>query len=408
MSASYPRVRGIVASLPYNSQVDLAAINAAVERVADTFSAHKERNEQRFASLEKGLDGIMEQVGAMRLGGGVHPGAGIRGIGGNDFSIPRDVASDFHAALRGMPSAAMSTQSGPDGGFTVSPVVDGMLDGLVRDISPMRQLARVVTIIEGGSWKKIIGRSGTGTAWTGEEDTRADTGSPQLGEIEILPREIYALPALTNAVIEDSGFDLNAFLAEDVAGEFALGEGAAFVSGNGVKRPLGFLSVPVATTKDATRAFGTLQYVATGVDGAFASSNPADKLYDLLAALRPSYRTGDGVAWMMNSTTANIVRKFKDGQGNYLWTNSITAGQPDRLLGYPVAINEAMPDIASGSYSVAFGNWRRGYAIVDKPGLRLIVDRVTLKGWTKMYFSKRVGGGVVDSNAIKLLKFATS
>lgn len=141
---------------------------------------------------------------------------------------------------------------------------------------------------------------------------------------------------------------------------------------------------------------------------AFASSNPADKLYDLLAALRPSYRTGDGVAWMMNSTTANIVRKFKDGQGNYLWTNSITAGQPDRLLGYPVAINEAMPDIASGSYSVAFGNWSRGYAIVDKPGLRLIVDRVTVKGWTKMYFSRRVGGGVVDSNAIKLLKFATS
>jgi len=148
--------------------------------------------------------------------------------------------------------------------------------------------------------------------------------------------------------------------------------------------------------------------VATGAAGAFASTNPADALHDTLTALRPAYRKGDGVAWIMNSATANVIRKMKDGQGNYLWTQSIVMGQPDRLLGYPVTLDEGMPDIAANSYSVAFGNWRRGYAIVDKPGLRLIVDRVTKKGWTKMYFSKRVGGGVVDSNAIKLLKFATS
>lgn len=273
------RVRGIVAARGEHNPdgVGPLDIKAAIDRVGVGFEQFKATYNDRVGTLESAFNSMTETVQAMRLGGsGVHPGAGLRGRGGAGLSIPRDVASEFHASLRGMPSAAMSTQSGPDGGFTVSPVVDAVIDGLVRDISPMRQLARVVPIIEGGSWKKIVGRTGTGTAWTGEEDSRPDTASPQLGEVEILPREIYALPALTNAVIEDSGFDLNAFLAEDVAGEFALGEGVAFVSGNGVKRPLGFLSVPVATTKDATRAFGTLQYIATGTDAAFASSNPAD------------------------------------------------------------------------------------------------------------------------------------
>jgi HK97 family phage major capsid protein len=400
------RVRGIVAARAEHTAGD---VKAAIDRVGDGFNAFKAKYNDRVDALEGAFNSMAETVQAMRLGGAaVHPGAGIRGLGGNGLTIPRDVARDFHAALRGMPSAAMSTQSDPDGGFTVTPQVDGMIDAVVRDLSPLRQLARVVSIIQGDAWKKIITRAGSKTSWTGEEDTRTDLDGATLGQVEIHPREIYALPSLTNALLEDSGFDLQAFLSEDVAGEFAIGEGQAFISGNGIKRPMGFLSVPNATTKDATRAFGTLQYVATGVAGGFAASNPGDNLHDLLAALRPSYRIGDGVAWLMNSTTANVVRKFKDSTGNYLWAGSIAAGQPDRLLGYPVALDEGMPDIASGSFSIAFGNWQRGYAIVDKPGLRLIVDRVTQKGWTKMYFSKRVGGGVVDSNAIKLLKFSVS
>jgi len=284
-----------------------------------------------------------------------------------------------------------------------------VLETVLRDLSPMRSLARVVSLSSGsGGWEKIIGRTGSQSAWAGEEDSRDDSASPTLGKVSIDPWEVYAVPQLTNIVMEDSAFDLNAFMVEDVGAEFALVEGQAFVTGNGAKKPTGFLTNAKATTADATRQFGTLQYVATGAAGAFASTNPADALHDTLTALRPAYRKGDGVAWIMNSATANVIRKMKDGQGNYLWTQSIVMGQPDRLLGYPVTLDEGMPDIAANSYSVAFGNWRRGYAIVDKPGLRLIVDRVTKKGWTKMYFSKRVGGGVVDSNAIKLLKFATS
>lgn len=389
--------------------VDFSSINAKVQQVHAAFGAFRERNDSRLDGFERNLDGLNEQVASMRLGGaGMHPAAGVRLPGAAPGRLIGAPAADFHNALRGMPSAAMTTQSGPDGGFTVSPVVDGAIDAMMRDFSPLRSLARVVQILEGDSWVKILGRSGAGSGWVGEEETRPATDSPKLGQVSITPREVYAQPELTNVLLDDAGFDLNAFLQEDVSGELALKEGAAFVSGAGDKQPQGFLSVPVATTADASRAFGTLQYVATGQAGAFASSNPADKLMDLMTALRPSYRVGDGVAWLMNSATANVVRKFKDGQGNYLWTPSILAGQPDRLAGYPVALDENMPDIGANSFSVAFGNWRRGYTIVDKPGIRLIVDRVTKKGWTLMYFSKRVGGGVVDSNAIKLLKFAAS
>lgn len=401
----HSRIRGVLAARAENPlpQV-LAELNQA-------FSEFRQRNDGRVDELVATVNAQQETIDALRLSGGasVHPGAGLRG-GRRGVSIDSAIADDVCATLRGRPSATMTTQVGPDGGFTLQPVLDTVIDQVLRDISPMRSLARVVPLTGQGqsSWQKIVARSGAGSAWAGEEDDREDTDSPTLGMVEIMPHELYALPMLTNHVIEDSSFNLESFLSEDVAGEFALGEGAAFVNGDGLKKPKGFLQYAKATTADATRPFGTLQYVATGQSGAFATSNPADKLFDLVTALRPIYRQGDGVGWVMNSATANVVRKFKDGQGNYLWTNSITAGQPDRLCGYPVAIDEAMPDIAADSFSVAFGNWRRGYAIVDRQQLRLIVDKVTKKGWTKMYFSRRVGGGVVDSNAIKLLKFAAS
>lgn len=413
------RVRGIInANHPMGgSNVDEEVSNqarAALGEMTQAFASFRERNDQRVEQLESLVNAQQESIQALRLGSGagtemgVHPGAGLRQRAGNPAPIVGPVRDDFLNAMRGMPSAAMSTQSGPDGGFTVQPVIDGTIDALLRNASAIRSLARNVIIADGDSWQKLVGRSGTQSGWAGEEDTRSDTASPQIGMVTISPWELYAMPELTNHLLEDTGFDLESFLAEDVSGEFSLQEGSAFVTGNGVKKPKGFLSYDKVTTADATRAFGDLQYVPSGGASDFASTNPGDALHDLLTSLRPVYRAGDGVAWVMNSATANKVRKFKDGQGNYLWSASIAAGQPDRLLGYPVAIDEAMPDIAANAFPVAFGNWRRGYAVVDKPGLRLIVDRVTKKGWTKMYFSRRTGGGVVDSNAIKLLKIATS
>jgi HK97 family phage major capsid protein len=401
------RFRGIV-----TARADLspnAEIGEVLTELNRTFGDFRARNDSRVRDLETTVNRQAETIDALRLGGGgVHPGAGVRIPGLGAPPIVGEARDELMNAMRGMPSAGMTTESGPDGGFAVSPVIDTTIYGLLRNASVLRGLARVVTITTGDSWQKLLGRSGTQSGWAGEDETRADTASPQMGMVTITPNEIYAMPELTNQLLEDSSFDLQSFLTEDVIGEFALKEGAAFVSGDGTRKPLGFLSRTKVTTADATRAFGSLQYVPTGAASGFASSNPADVLHDLLTALRPVYRMGDGVAWIMNSATANVVRKFKDGQGNYLWSASIVPGQPDRLLGYPVAIDEAMPDVAANAFPVAFGNWRRGFAIVDKPGLRLITDRVTRKGWSKFYFSRRTGGGVVDSNAIKLLRIATT
>jgi HK97 family phage major capsid protein len=408
------RVRGIVQiQANYNSGGPSAAqINATIEETAQAVADFKNRHMKRVDQIEAMVNNQAEKIDALRVGAGaglgVHPGAGLRLPGLGAPAITGNDREEILNAMRGMPSAGMSSQVGPDGGFTVSPVVDTTIDALMRNASVMRSMARNVVITDGGSWQKIVGRSGTQSGWAGEEDTRADTDGPTLGLVTITPWELFAMPEMTNHLMEDSGFDLESFLTEDVTAELALQEGSAFVAGNGVKKPFGFLSYNKVTTADATRAFGALQYVFTGNATGFGTTAPADALHDLLTSLRPVYRAGDGVAWIMNSATANIVRKFKDGQGNYLWTPSLALGQPDRLMGYPVAIDEAMPDVAANAFPIAFGNWRRGYAIVDKPGLRLIADRVTKKGWTKMYFSRRTGGGVVDSNAIKLLRIATS
>lgn len=403
----YPRIRGVVTARAEGNDPS-PDVHGTLRELNTVFAQFRQRNDQRVDELTEMVNAQQQQLAALNIGSAdLRPSAGIR-VPGLIQPLSSAVATEFRNMLRGGPNAAMSTQSGPDGGFTVPEQVDGVIDALMRSVSPMRGLARSVTLLQGNSWEKLVTRTGSTTYWVGEEEDRNDTDGPKLGAVEITPREVYACPSLTNHLLEDTGFNLNAFLSEDVAGEFALAEGLAFVSGDGVKRPRGFTTYATTTQADAAREFGKLQYVATGASGAFASSNPIDAIYDLLTSLRPIYRSGAGVAWLMNSNTANVVRKFKDTTGRPLWMDSVMAGQPDRLLGYPVAIDEGMPDIASGTYAIAFGNWQRGYAIVDKPGLRLIVDRYTKKGWTKFYFSRRVGGGVVDSNAIKLLKFSAS
>lgn len=369
------------------------------------FEDFKRRHDERLEALEASVDAGLSADASARLGGGA-PGSLPRSFRDR---LPDEVLASLRAEMRGMPSAArsMTTQVDPDGGFTVVPQLDRTIESVVRDFSPLRRLATIVTQQPGtGDWEKVVTTQGSQSGWSGEEDDRNETNGPQFGKVSIVPQEIYAIPMLTNHLIDDSAFDLQAFLETDVAEEFAVREGGAFVSGDGIKKPRGFLTNPTSTADDSTRAFGTLQYIGTGTSGAFPATNPGDKLKDLVAALKPGYRKGPGVAWMMNSATANTISKFKDGQGNYLWTQSVVVGQPDTLLGFPVELNEDMPDIGVNAFAVAFGNFRRGYAIVDKLGIKLIVDKVTKKGWTKLYFARRTGGGTVDTRAIKLLKFA--
>jgi HK97 family phage major capsid protein len=204
-------------------------------------------------------------------------------------------------------------------------------------------------------------------------------------------------------------FNVEQWLAENVGVEFGVQLGAAFVTGNGTDKPKGFLTYTINATADATRTFGQLQYVPSGEAATFktatATVSPADCLVDLVHALKAGYRSG--ASWLMNSSTAAVVRKWKDIDGAFIWQRSIAAGQPDTLLGYPVEESADMPDIAANAYPVAFGNWKRGYVLVNRP-TRLLRDPYTNKPNVGFYTTRRVDGGVVNSEAIKLLKIAAA
>lgn len=216
--------------------------------------------------------------------------------------------------------------------------------------------------------------------------------------------ELYANPAASQQMLDDAMFDVEAWLADEIAREFARAEGKAFVSGTGVDQPLGFLASPNATTADGTRAMGTLQTIGTGVSAAFPATNPADKLIDLVQSLRSPYR--QGAVFVMNSSTASAIRKFKTADGAFLFQPSLQAGTPATLLGYPLIEADDMPDVAANSLSIAFGNFKAGYVIAERNATTILRDPFTHKPYVHFYATKRIGGQVTNSESIKLLKFA--
>ena len=212
------------------------------------------------------------------------------------------------------------------------------------------------------------------------------------------------MPAATLRLLDDAAVDIESWLAADMRAAFARQESAAFVSGNGVGRPKGFLAY--GAVPDGAWAWGQLGYVATGTAGAFPAANPADCLLDLVFSLKAPYRRR--ARFVMNRLTQASVRKLKNADGDYLWQPTLGAVLEPTLLGYPMTDCEEMPDIAAGSLALAFGDFARGYLVVDRAGINVLRDPFTAKPYVLFYTTKRVGGGVQDFNAIKLLKFAAS
>lgn len=245
---------------------------------------------------------------------------------------------------------------------------------------------------------------GAASGWVGETGARTETGTPSLQEVAIAPGELYANAAATQRALDDLIFDAESWLLEEVAEEFARQEGSAVILGDGVDKPKGFLTYPTAALGDSARAFGTVEHIATGVDGAFAASDPADQLIDLVHALNARYR--QGAVFVMNSKTLAQVRKFKDADGNFIWRAGLIEGRPDTLLGYPVIEAEDMPDVASDSLSIAFGNFERAYTIAERLGTRVLRDPYSNKPYVQFYATRRVGGALVNDHALKLLKFS--
>lgn len=298
----------------------------------------------------------------------------------------------------------MSVGSDPDGGYFVRPDTSGRMIKRIFETSDMRSIAGQQTIgtdrLEGQT--DLLDNVNAG--WVSEQGGRPATGTTQTGKWEIPVHELYAMPEATAKLLEDANVDVGLWLANKVADKMTRMENTAFVLGNGVGKPRGFLTYAIAQTADSARADKTLEYVKTGADGAFvAAPNGGDCLIDLVHKLKTAYR--GGARFVMNRKTVGAVRKLKDSQGQYLWLPSMTQSQPATLLGYGISEFEDMPDMAADSLSIAFGDFREGYLIVDRAGIRVIRDELTNKPFIRFYTVKRVGGGVVNFDSIKLLSF---
>ena len=278
-----------------------------------------------------------------------------------------------------------------------------MIDKTLVAISPIRKIANVVKVGTAG-YRKLVSTGGTPAGWVGFEAPRPMTNTGTFTEIVPASGDLYANPAASQQMLDDARFDVENWLASEIATEFARAEGFAFVKGTGVTQPLGFISSPNATTADGVRPMGTLQTIGTGVSAAFPAANPQDKLLDLVQALRQPYR--QGAVFVMNSTTATVIRKFKTTDGAYIWQPGMLSGSPSTLLGYPVIEAEDMPDVAANSLSIAFGNFKAGYTIAERNATQILRDPFTNKPYVHFYATKRIGGQVTNSEAIKLLKFA--
>lgn len=299
---------------------------------------------------------------------------------------------------------AFTGVTGDAGGFAMPREIDARIDATLKSISPIRAIANVVKVGSAG-YRKLITTGGTPSGWASETAPRPETATRSFVEIAPPMGELYANPTATQAMLDDAMFDAEQWLAEEIATEFARAEGAAFVSGNGTNRPKGFLQAPVAATGDATRAFGTLQYLPSGAAGDF-STNPQERLIDLVQSLRAPYR--QGAVFVMNAATLARIRKFKTADGAFVWQPSLAQGQPATLLGYPMVEAEDMPDVAANALSIAFGNFRAGYLVAERSETAIVRDPYSNKPFVSFYATKRIGGGVADSNAIKLMKFAAA
>jgi HK97 family phage major capsid protein len=296
-------------------------------------------------------------------------------------------------------SVNVGTES--QGGYVAPPELDRLIEQRLMASSPMRQIANVRQT-SATVFRKPVSM-GAQSAWAAETGARNETTAPSLELLEFPAAELYAMPAATQTLLDDAYADIDEWLADEVEASFAAQESAAFVTGNGTNKPRGFLDYDMVA--DASHAWDKIGFILSGAAGAFASSDPADKLIDLIYALKSQFRAN--ARFVMNRRTVSAVRKLKDADDNYLWRPGM-AGEAASLLGYPVTEIEDMPDIAANSFSIAFGDFRRGYLIVDRQGARVLRDPYSAKPYVLFYTTKRVGGGVQNFDAIKVMKFAAS
>ena len=305
-------------------------------------------------------------------------------------------------ALRGLSldGKAMSTSVAADGGYLVDPQTAEAIKSTISSTASIRAISDVVSV-DATSYDVLVDHTEMGAGWATETDPSAETGTPQIDRISIALHELSALPKVSQRLLDDSAFDIESWLAGRIADKFSRSEASAFVNGDGVDKPRGFLDY--SNVANTSWSWGNIGYAVTGVEG---DINDGDPIVDLVYSLGAEYRAN--ATFVMNSKTAGTIRKLKDADGRFLWSDGLAAGEPARLLGYPVLIAEDMPDMGVDATPIAFGDFGAGYTIAERPDLRVLRDPFSAKPHVLFYATKRVGGAVSDFAAIKLLKFGLS
>lgn len=398
--------------------VDVKDVEQVAQELQAKFDAFKEKNDKRLEAVEqeKGklagevetLNGKLSELDELKSALEEELKQVKRPTGGSQSKAASEHKTAFIVfmrkgkddGLRELERKALQVGVDEDGGYAVPEELDRTILNLLKDEVVMRQEATTITV-GGANYKKLVNLGGTASGWVGETDARPETDASKLGQIEPFMGEIYGNPQATQTMLDDAFFNVEDWINSELAIEFAEQEEIAFTSGNGTKKPKGFLAYASTLDPDKTRAFGTLQHILSGA----AAGVTADAIIKLVYTLRKVHR--NGAKFMMNNNSLFAIRILKDSEGNYLWRPGLELGQPSSLAGYGVAENEQMPDIAADAKAIAFGNFKRGYTIVDRIGTRILRDPYTKKPFVGFYTTKRTGGMLVDSQAIKLLQIGT-
>lgn len=405
-----------------NKAVPFVDTRMTLDDVHRTFHEYKQTNDERLAALERRrgdslydeklnrLDGRLDDLVKKMdrtLAAAQRAPRGGPALLNDDFehkqAVDAYIRTGATAGLEPFEQKALSAGSGPDGGFLITPNAERDILMRMAAISPIRAIASV-RAISTGVYKKAFSTTGPQAGWVSETAARPQTNSQTIAELVFPAMELYAMPSATRAILDDAAVDTEQWIAAEVETVFAEQEGNAFINGDGVTRPQGLLQP--AKVAAATWSWGKIGYNVTGVAGGFAASNPADNLIDLIYTVRSGYR--QNAKFLMNRRTQAIIRKFKTSTGEYLWQPPAGAGENATIVNFPVVDAEDMPNIAADAFPIAFGDFGRGYLIVDRIGVRILRDPYSSKPYVLFYTTKRVGGGVQDYDAFKLLKFGTA
>lgn len=408
------------------SQKNNADVNVVFDDFMNAFEEFKHTNDSRLEQLEKHnasdplteqklnkinahldkqqtkIDVLSQKAKRPLLGAGL--GGELLKTGFGDT----EAKAAFNAYMRQgmsqietMEGKAYSLAAGNDGGYFVPEEIESNILDNMKLASPIRDIAGIQQVTS-SIYKKPFAINEFASGWVGDADARPQTNGADLEELIYPTMELYAMPAASASLLEDSAVNLEQWIAAEIEAAFIDQETEAFVNGDGVNKPRGFLDVP--TVAEANWSWGNLGFVETGADADFAASDASDCLLDLIYSLKARYRMNGN--WVMNRKTQAEIRKLKDADGNYMWRAAETVNGKASLLNYAITEVEQMPNIATDSMALAFGDFSRGYLIVDRRGISILRDPYSAKPYLLFYTTKRVGGGVHDYNAIKLLKFA--